>query len=392
MGDIFVTLAEPVREKDTIRGHGADREGSGAIFWKTPMKNGHPVIEFRKKGGDGMAKEKTAYFEWLRLLAAAAVVMMHTAGSKWMSFSYTLPVWEHMTRWDSLVRWPVPIFIMITGALFLPRKTGLKTMVTRYIPRIVICYLIWSYIYAAEGVKETLEKVTPEQVAAGRYHLWYLPYLCGVYLTIPFLQKIAEDDRLTDQLLGVSLIFGALVPWLVKAGAFFLPEQAKLLQTLGKKLNYPFFLNHLSLLLLGHRLHKTELRPWQRRTLYVLGLAAVAVTGPATIWITEQGKIQNSLFFEICAPNNLLAAAAIFVFARQHLTKLPRPVAFLAKCSFGVYLCHDLVLTRLAEEGYHVLTYDAAWYIPVLAAEVFLISLVIAAVLRSIPLVGKYLA
>ena len=79
-------------------------------------------------------KPKTAYFEWLRLFAAAAVVLMHTAAKRWLSISHTIPEWEVLTLWDSLVRWPVPIFIMITGALFLPRKTELKTALGRYIP------------------------------------------------------------------------------------------------------------------------------------------------------------------------------------------------------------------------------------------------------------------
>ena len=38
-------------------------------------------------------KPKTAYFEWLRLFAAAAVVLMHTAAKRWLSISHTAPEW-----------------------------------------------------------------------------------------------------------------------------------------------------------------------------------------------------------------------------------------------------------------------------------------------------------
>ena len=160
-------------------------------------------------------KNKTAYFEWLRLFAAGAVVLMHTAANRWLSISHTVPEWEVLTWWDSLVRWPVPIFIMITGALFLPRKTELKGMLTRYIPRMAVCFLLWSAVYNLYSGELTLQTL-----ASGHYHLWYLPFLCGVYLMLPFLQKIAEDDALTDQLLAVSLVIGVLIPWLVKLGLF----------------------------------------------------------------------------------------------------------------------------------------------------------------------------
>ena len=331
-------------------------------------------------------KPKTAYFEWLRLFAAAAVVLMHTAAERWLSISHTVPEWEVLTLWDSLVRWPVPIFIMITGALFLPRKTELKTALGRYIPRMAVGFLVWSGVYALYRGELTLNGLV-----SGYYHLWYLPFLCGVYLTLPFLQKIAEDDTLADQLLLVSLAVGTLFPWLVKLGELLLPESRGLLTTLAGLVNYTFFFDHISLLLLGHRLHRTELSRKQRRVVYLLGLLGVSVTGIATIWATSLTDFQNSLFFDFAAPNNLCAAAALFVFAKQHLRSLPKWVAVPAKHSFGIYLVHALVIDLLADRGYHVLTWDPVWSVPVLSAAVFAISLTLAALLRRIPLIGKWI-
>ena len=331
-------------------------------------------------------KPKTAYFEWLRLFAAAAVVLMHTAAKRWLSISHTVPEWEVLTLWDSLVRWPVPIFIMITGALFLPRKTELKTALGRYIPRMAVGFLVWSGVYALYRGELTLNTLV-----SGYYHLWYLPFLCGVYLTLPFLQRIAGDDRLADQLLLVSLTVGTLFPWLVKLGELLLPEQSGLLTTLAGQVNYTFFFDHISLLLLGHRLHRTELSRKQRRVIYILGVLGVSVTGIATIWATSLTDFQNSLFFDFAAPNNLCAAAALFVFARQHLRSLPKWVAVPAKHSFGIYLVHALVIDLLADRGYHVLTWDPVWSVPVLSAAVFAISLTLAALLRRIPLIGKWI-
>ena len=331
-------------------------------------------------------KPKTAYFEWLRLFAAAAVVLIHTAAKRWLSISHTVPEWEVLTLWDSLVRWPVPIFIMITGALFLPRRTELKTALGRYIPRMAVCFLVWSGVYALYAGELTLNGLV-----SGYYHLWYLPFLCGVYLTLPFLQKIAGDDTLADQLLAVSLTVGTLFPWLVKLGELLLPEQSGLLTTLAGQVNYTFFFDHISLLLLGHRLHRTELSRKQRRVIYLLGVLGVSVTGIATIWATNRADFQNSLFFDFAAPNNLCAAAALFVFARQHLRSLPKWVAVPAKHSFGIYLVHALVIDLLADRGYHVLTWDPVWSVPVLSAAVFAISLTLAALLRRIPLIGKWI-
>lgn len=332
------------------------------------------------------ARNKTAYFEWLRVFAAAAVVLMHTAGKKWLTIGYTAPGWTELTRWDSLVRWPVLIFIMITGALFLPKKTELKTMLTRYIPRMVVCYLVWSAAYAWFN-----EKLTLLEVMIGPYHMWYLPFLWGVYLTIPFLQKIAEEDRLMDRLLWVSIVVGLLIPWSAKLGILLMPKQTELLQTLAGRLNYTFFLDYLAILLLGHKLNSTDLTPWQRRIIYALGLAGVLVTYDATVWATELAGTQNSLFFDMMAPNNLSAAAALFVFAKYHLTKLPRVVEAVAKCSFGIYLSHVMIIEHLNDVGHHALMGDPARTVPALSAVVFAAALAVTAVLKCIPVIGKYL-
>lgn len=332
-------------------------------------------------------KKQVAYFQWLRLFAAAAVVLMHTAADRWMSISHTELQWEILTWWDSLVRWPVPIFIMITGAIFLSRRTAMKKMLVSYIPRMVVCYLIWSTVYNFYE-----EKFTLQAILSGYYHLWYLPFLWGVYLVLPFLQKICEDDHLTDQLLGAGLLLGIVIPWVGNLLTFLLPDQSALVGKLVGMVNYTFFLDHISLLLLGHKLHKTELSPKLRRLIYLLGIVGVVVTGGATIWATNRAALQNSLFFDFTAPNNLCAAVALFVFAKYNLTKLPKIVDRLAGLSFGIYLCHALVIELLEDQGLHVLAQDPVFWVPVLSVLVFVISGTAAAILQKIPLLGKFLA
>ena len=138
---------------------------------------------------------------------------MHTAAFKWQAVPVDSARWLALTGWDSLVRWPVPVFVMITGALFLPRKTSVRDALCRYVPRMALAYLIWAAIYALHSAGPGAEfRELVNAAASGHYHLWYLPFLCGVYLMLPFLQKIAEDEKLTAQLLGLSLVIAQGIP------------------------------------------------------------------------------------------------------------------------------------------------------------------------------------
>lgn len=336
-----------------------------------------------------MKREKIAYFEWLRLFAAFAVVLMHTAAKRWMSVSHETEDWLVLTMWDSLVRWPVPVFIMITGALFVPRKTDLNAVLRRYIPRVVISWAVWSAVNALYigGTAEEILKCC----ISGQYHLWYLPFLCGVYLALPFVQKIAEDGRLTKQLLAVSCVVALLIPWLADLAVLIWPEAGTSVRTVENHLNFSFFFDHLAILLLGHVLHQTDLTPKTRRCIYIAGILGVAVTGVATVWASNRAGIQNSVFFDHAAPNTLCAAAALFVFAKYNLKRLPKLVERVASCSFGVYLCHAILIDILADRGIHVLTFDPVWSVPVLSAGIFAAALALTAVIAKIPVVGKYL-
>lgn len=332
-----------------------------------------------------------AYIQWLRLFAAAAVVLMHTAGSRWLSIAHTDPRWMPLTWWDSLVRWPVPVFIMITGALFLPRRTPLKTALTRYIPRMVLCFAVWSAVYALWSWRQDPGTDPVRAFLGGHYHMWYLPFLWGVYLTLPFLQQIAADEKLWRQLLIVGGVVGIAIPWLVDLAVLLWPGSGPLVRTVENSLNFSFFFDHISLLLLGHWLARTELTPKARRLLYAAGVLGAAVTGFATVWATFRTEFQSSVFFDYTAPNNLCTAAALFVFAKQHLHTLPKAVDRLARWSFGIYLVHPLIIELLAAGGLDVLAHAPGWWTPVLAAAVFALSAAVTAVLGKLPVVGKYL-
>ena len=332
-------------------------------------------------------KKQISYIQWLRMLAALAVVVIHADSAVWAGVPMGSREYVVLTVWESLVRWPVPVFVMITGALFLDRKTELKQVLTRYIPHLAAAFFFWSGVHALRGGTEGMLL----RFVAGHYHLWYVPFACGVYLTIPFLQAIAGDRRLTRQLLWVSLVIGALVPWLADLAALCFPEWSGVMASVKNSLHFTFFFDLLGVVLLGHVLNTGSLTGKQRHLLYALGILGAAVTVPLTLWAGARTGSGNALFGQLTAPTTLCTAAAVFVFAKYNLTRLPKMVDWAASHSFGVYLSHVLILELLQERGIHVLLADPIWTVPALSAAVFVIALGLTTILRRVPVVGKYL-
>jgi surface polysaccharide O-acyltransferase-like enzyme len=56
--------------------------------------------------------------------------------------------WNIYNICNSASRWGVPVFVMMSGALFLPREIPTKTLYKKYILRMTIAYVVWSAFYA----------------------------------------------------------------------------------------------------------------------------------------------------------------------------------------------------------------------------------------------------
>ena len=62
------------------------------------------------------------YFDFLRIFATLAVMVLHVAAQNWYGTSVPSFEWQTFNFFDSIVRWGVPIFVMISGALFLNKR------------------------------------------------------------------------------------------------------------------------------------------------------------------------------------------------------------------------------------------------------------------------------
>ena len=74
----------------------------------------------------GISKKRFLPFDMLRIIATLSVIALHSAANYW----YTLPVntsgWFYSNLFIALNRFCVPIFVMISGALFLSPSREVK--------------------------------------------------------------------------------------------------------------------------------------------------------------------------------------------------------------------------------------------------------------------------
>ena len=132
------------------------------------------------------AQTRIVYFDYLRLFAMFAVMVLHVAAQNW----YLTPVdtfeWQTFNVFDSLMRWGVPVFVMISGALFLGKEHQIKKIFKKNILRLVVALFFWSIIYALWQRFVTNEITSSEDfliaVVNGHAHLWFIYMIIGLYI------------------------------------------------------------------------------------------------------------------------------------------------------------------------------------------------------------------
>ncbi len=174
------------------------------------------------------SKGKVLYFEWARCLGAASVVMIHVTSG--IMDNHTIPevgviralIWSEMQV--ALLRWAVPVFFMMTGALLLdPRKEVTWRRVWGYVRWMLLVLCTWGLsfclmqrFFTERSFSLTLIAGSVLDLLSGKgfSHLWYIYALIGVYLLLPVLRAwvATAGDREQRTLLWVLFAFTCVVP------------------------------------------------------------------------------------------------------------------------------------------------------------------------------------
>ena len=91
--------------------------------------------------------KRIRYFDHLRAFAILAVVILHVSGQNFRNIDIHSGDWFAMNIWESMSRWGVPVFAMISGALFLSSDYTIERLLRKNVLRIVIAFFSWSTIY-----------------------------------------------------------------------------------------------------------------------------------------------------------------------------------------------------------------------------------------------------
>lgn len=350
-------------------------------------------------------KTRTVYLDYLRVFATFAVIVIHTCADLWSTGTVLSFEWNVLTVYECLVRWCVPIFVMISGILFLDldREINMKQLFTKNILRLTTAYAFWSFCHSfVENRQEINVLKILSQTIGGTTHLWFIPMIVGLYLVIPFLKGIIKDSRQTKYFLFLFVLFTVLIPQAIVfiydcLNVNLLVLVSDPFRNILKNMNLYLPLGYAGYFVLGYTLNNIKLSQKQRIFIYAAGLFSIIATLVLTIFVSVRYSRPLSYFFDYLTVNVMLESIAVFIFFKHLFQKIKISdrvnsfVAKLSKYSFGIYLCHILVLKIAEKIGLTAVSFNPIFAIPVTALFVFIVSCIISAVIHKIPVLKKYI-
>ncbi len=330
------------------------------------------------------------------------MMMVHVAGSWFSSGDVNSLDWQISIVYNGLVRFCVPVFIMISGSLFLQkeRSVTIKSLFQKNILRIVLSLIFWAGAYVVLiFIARLLVYGEPISVATlsknvidGCYHLWFLPAMIGIYLTVPLLRKIAEDKTLTIYFLICSFVLSYCVNF-----AKHLSEETANLVSVLNYAAFDFFAAYSGYFLLGFFLAKYDLAKSTRTIIYILGALSAVFTVTATIYYSVSFGEADSRWLNYLLPGVYFQSVAVFIFFKYNVSKIKWSAKAIARIThtsalcFGMYLVHNFANLFFIMIGFTSTYYNPIISVPLHTVFVFIMSYIASYILYNIPLVNKYL-
>jgi len=283
-------------------------------------------------------KSRVYFIEYLRIIAALAVVLIHTAAN--LSFKYgqiTHAQWWGSNVISAATHWAVPIFIIISGYLNLaPQKSSNNKLFysTRF-KKIGWPLLFWTIIYSVYHhftrqdpllFSFVLKRLILDQPYE---HLYFLIVLIQLALITPFLSQIIKS--LSTRSLG-WLILGLLF-----ISIFWKPW----------RFIVPLFIPYLSFYLGGYWLKKKKFA-LGRNQFFTLASLLIALISIGTYFlVSHSSPDRNGLYFyTYFNPLTILLSFSIFIFFQNLEKKLASNelISKISNTTLGVYLIHPIII------------------------------------------------
>jgi len=329
---------------------------------------------------------------WLdaaRIAAAFAVVLLHVSAEVVTGTVVGSHAWWTGNVFDASVRWCVPVFVMISGALLLDsrRTDGAGSFYRTRYKRLLVplsfwtaVYLLWRFTLAQHAGAEFRWAIAVKDAVRGvpYYHLWFLFMMVGLYLFAPAIRTFVRNSTRREL-------------WIFTCMMFVLSAVAEPRgKSLGAGMWLLWFLPYVAYFICGHLIATSERDV--RRGVALIGYSfAVTLTAVGCYGLARARDLESGLYFYDYLSVSVIPMSVGVMWLFKSV-ELKRPAAQritkVAGLGLGIYLVHPIFLD-LARMRVRLNDHEPLVAIPLVTVLAFGVSALLCSLIKRMPLLRR---
>ena len=338
------------------------------------------------------------YFYILRIISSFSVVLIHVSADYYKILNINSFDWKITYFYNGISRFSVPIFFMISGALFLNHDISCKKIFSKHIKKILIHLIIWSFIYSISNLQlsNINIKIIFFKFIRTHYHLWYLFATIELYIRVPFLREITKKKELLRTFIILSFIFTFFIPNLKVFLSYYFNDFSKIFNIIFQNLNLNYLTGNVSYFIFGYYLNNKLIKLEIKILIYILGLFGIYFTTQISYVISIKKNIKIN-YFSYYYLNIFVYTISLFIFIKSTFNnnnlkkRITHFLKMISNNTFGIYLIHPLIIETIKK--YKINKFFSSikiiYRIPLISSFIFISSLLISKIIKFIPLIGN---
>lgn len=356
-------------------------------------------------------RRRLFYLDFLRVVGIIAVIFIHVAVQNWDDLTPDSPELLPLAIFEGVSRFAVPLFVMISGALFLnpERKIEVGRLWRHNILRMIGIFFGWCAIYAVADL--AFGKGWPDVISDllfGHYHMWFLVMIIGLYIVTPLIRKWTDDEKTMRYFLNLAIPVVFILNWIVPMLANWLTEATGMIEMQRllaqyQNLHLEILGGYLTYFVMGYYLSKRTVK--RKKLLYFVGIVAAVGQVMGTMLVSQNTGSVSLVMRNDFLPTVFLITMAVFVAGKQIGERIERRVetnktaetnktvrgvelnnnsfsdngnwlkrliSQMASCVLGIYLVHIIVLAIVNKIGLSDIAFTPWLAVPVTVLIVFI--------------------
>lgn len=340
-------------------------------------------------------KNRIYWVDWLKTIAIFAVILLHCASKFLLPETVFQPNWYFGVLFESVSRFGVPLFIMVSGFLIL-RKNQSIADVPRRLKRVIVPFLFWLFIYTIaksifmHGPNNLIDfghfligAILDPTIASVEF--WFVYMIIGLYIASPIITTWLHNTSIAE--IEYALIIWALISFIGFSNVEFL---------LYDYLKY--FTGSTGYFILGYYLVVKQKSCLKNRNFgWLLFIIGTLLAFFGTVFSSMAIGNQSLLFFNLgdVTPNACLQAMGLFiVISNTDFTRfsklLNNIVVYLSIGSYGVYLANILFINMFEKIGLFDFMGSAGLIVPLEFILVVLVTNIVIRIMYKTPILTKF--